>query len=151
MHERLFTEIEGSYEELATLVRQIAPTRAAHPNLLGTWSAKEILAHLIGWEEEAVMVLCAMRDGTPLPQPIADEHAFNARSVERRQEKSWEELHLEWRETHHALMAVVSSMPAAQQDDARVVNWLQGSTINHYRLHQSDFAKAAEPPPNDTP
>jgi hypothetical protein len=125
-----------------SLLEQISPESAMEPNLLGWWSANQILAHLIGWQEGAMAVLIAVRDNETLPSD-EDEDSFNAKSVDRRADKSWTEMKNDFAETNNALLSLARSLSEIAWQDPNVSGWLRGSTVNHYPIHRADFRRIA--------
>jgi len=58
----------------------------------GTWSLKDILAHLVGWQEANAIGLDQMANGErpTIPGWEGDTDQFNAKTVERFRDESWE-------------------------------------------------------------
>jgi hypothetical protein len=69
MDEQLLHQIATEHTAMSTLVQQIPAEIATQPQLLGHWSAHELLAHLIGWQAAAIEVLLAVRNQTTAPDP----------------------------------------------------------------------------------
>jgi len=140
MDAQLLDQIALNHAAMSALVEQIPAEIAVQPQLLGHWSAHALLAHLIGWQATAIEVLCAVRDQTTAPDPD-DEDEFNAASVAARHNLTWTELQQAFATTNATLLATARSLTARQWEDPRVAGWLQGSTINHYQIHQQDFQR----------
>ncbi len=58
----------------------------------GTWSLKDILAHLVAWQEANAIGLEQMANGERpnLPGWEGDDDSFNAKAVERFRDEPWE-------------------------------------------------------------
>jgi uncharacterized damage-inducible protein DinB len=58
----------------------------------GTWALKDILAHLVGWQEANAIGLEQMANGErpAIPGWEGDDDSFNAKSVERFRDEPWE-------------------------------------------------------------
>ncbi len=133
-------KIEASHQQISAVIQQITPEQAEKPDILGYWSAKQILAHLIGWQSKAIEVIEGVRDNVEVETPT-DDDAFNAIEVAKREGESWDELKQEFEQTYRELVALVELLPDDIYEHPNV-GWLSGSTIFHYRLHQPDLEKA---------
>src|SRR5437868_13730450 len=70
---------------------------------LGTWSVREIVAHIIGWHREMTPALQRIARGErPVPEGVSydDVDAWNARFVEARRDISVADLLLELDKSH---------------------------------------------------
>ena len=77
----LLYEIESANQDLEALLMTVLFDSALRPDLLGEWSARDLAAHFIGWQEVAIGVLSAIRDGAPVPSYEEDEDAFNTATL----------------------------------------------------------------------
>ena len=141
MDDVLLAAIEASHADLSRLLGTLSEEEAARPHRLGDWSAKAILAHLIGWEAKGIEALTAIgEERTPLKAPETD--AFNAASVQDRQGASWAELRAEFDTTHRTLLDLARALPDAAWQRRRTTLWLRAVTIEHYQEHRPHFAPA---------
>jgi len=86
------------------------------PGACGTWSVKDIVAHLASYEVVLVDVLQSVLDAqaaTPvLDKFLADYEGFNDREVELRRPKSFGEVQQEYEEHHARAMELLGYIPA---------------------------------------
>ena len=84
---------------------------------LGTWSIKEVLAHLIGWDNANMEAVQAVQDGR-LPAFYdhydRDWRTYNALLVSHYGQEDFAQLITAVRASHHALLHLVQGIPAAE-------------------------------------
>jgi len=113
------------------------------PGVVGEWSVKDVLAHVLTWQEEALRHLPVVaRGGTP-PR-YATTHggidAFNARMAERKRDLSLGDVCRRLDETQRRLVDLIRSAPEDQlSGDTRFRRRLRLDTYGHYRLHASSI------------
>jgi hypothetical protein len=89
----------GREREAATLYAHVDDSE---PEVAGSWTTKDVLAHLTAWRENAIAELDTLRTGSPLPQIAeaglenekiyARTHALPAGTVLEGAAQSWERL-----------------------------------------------------------
>ena len=106
---------------------------------LGTWSAKNIVAHLSGWQREMAPALERIARGEkPFAAAVSydDVDGWNARFVAARRETPAADLLLELDETHQHLMNAASAVPDERFQPGRTAWKLVDQTsAEHYREH----------------
>lgn len=138
----LIGQMKAAHSDFMRAADRITEQQATVPNLLGNWSAKDILAHLVNWQTKALEVVEGARDGRTIEQP-ADDDEFNAQSVERYRAWTWEETKMQLERSAQNLIQLARTLPDATWSHPDS-NWLLGSTIYHYPTHQPDIEQAAE-------
>ncbi len=90
---KLLAVIERAQVDQAALVAQLSDAEKAAVGEPDHWAAKDQIAHLNFWRDDALRRLIALRDGVPAPDPIEDDDdVVNARVFARYQSTSWREL-----------------------------------------------------------
>ena len=86
--ERLLEELKSGRERLEATLAGVSEEQMTAPGAVGDWSVKDLLAHLIFWEQAPVRALRAEARGEPGRLPSDDEGAdrLNARAVAERRE-----------------------------------------------------------------
>jgi hypothetical protein len=106
---------------------------------LGTWSIKEIVAHMAGWHREMVPVLERLARGErPVPEGVSydDVDAWNARFALPARDTEVTDLLLELDRSHEDLMLAASRVPAARfQAGKTAYRTVDGVSAHHYREH----------------
>jgi uncharacterized damage-inducible protein DinB len=106
----------------------------------GGWSVKDILAHIVGWEDEVIKQFQAF-----LVNPDVDDtydiDSFNESSVSSRKNKTRNEIIEELKSTQEELSAFISTLSQKDIDaEDRFSEWVE-VLINHYKHHMSQLQK----------
>jgi hypothetical protein len=78
--------------------------------LFDTWNLKDIVAHLSNWMVHDIECLSALKEGKePYWEPDVD--GFNAKGIEIRKNKSWEEVYKEFIALGNNLLNIYETLP----------------------------------------
>ena len=110
---------------------------------LGTWSVRDIVAHIIGWQEELRPALQRIARGErPIPEGVSydDVDAWNARFAASRRDAAASEVLLELDRSHEAFMQAAAAVPeerfAAGKTAYRIVDQ---NSAHHYHEHAEEI------------
>ena len=120
------------------------------PGAVGDWSVKDLLAHLIFWEQAPVRALRAEASGEPGQLPPDDEGVdrLNARAVAERRERPPAEVLTEFERSYHELLEVVEPLSDEDLNDPGRYAWtggkplwriIAGESYLHYREHDEEL------------
>lgn len=102
---------------------------------MGYESLHDLLAHVLAWWEEAMIIVRAIAEGRPFERKKYDFDVFNAAAVARY--KPWEEdafmAHFE--KTRRDMGADLRAMSEAVFGNRRVTAWLDAVILQHAREH----------------
>jgi hypothetical protein len=106
---------------------------------LGTWSVRDIAAHIAGWHREMVPVLERLSRGErPLAPGVSydDVDGWNERFAAARRGTAVADVLLELDETHEAFMKAAAAVPAERFQPGKTA-WkiVDGNSAHHYREH----------------
>ncbi|MBI3944278.1 MAG: DinB family protein [Chloroflexi bacterium] len=111
--------------DLAAVRSQIVEIAGSLPSdkqdqvFLGTWSIKELLAHLIGWDFTNIAAIQAVRSGK-LPDFYAyrdkDWSSYNAMLVSQYRQEDYRELLSAVKDSHQQLISFLETIPAGELD-----------------------------------
>jgi hypothetical protein len=135
-------------ELLAAAEREYAAFSAALKGLddarmtevwLGTWSAKDIVAHMAGWHREMIPVLERLARGErPLPEGVSydDVDAWNAKFAAARRGTPTEEIRRELEASHGAFLKAAAAVPAERYQPGKTA-WkvVDLNSAHHYQEH----------------
>ena len=109
------------------------------PGVTGTWSVRDIIAHVTWWEEESLRHLPLVREGRRPPRysvSYGGIDAFNALMTERRRPLSLAEVLRQQAEVHARLVAYAREAPAELlATETRFRRRLRLDTYGHYPKH----------------
>ena len=106
---------------------------------LGTWSVRDIVAHIIGWHEEMGPALERLaRNERPVPDGVSyeDVDAWNARFAAARRDTPVADVLLELDKTHEYFLRVAAAVPAERFQPGKTA-WkiVDQNSAHHYREH----------------
>lgn len=137
--EQLLDKLEKAWADLKASYAGLSEAQMTEPGVTGTWSVKDILAHVTTWEEEALKMLPLLRKGVTPPR-YADAYgglnAFNALMSERKRGLSLSEVLAQLDDTHRRLIEYVHSVPDDLfTTETRFRRRLRLDTYSHYPEH----------------
>ena len=106
---------------------------------LGTWSIKDIVAHIVGWHGEMAGALERLARGErPVPPGVSydDVDAWNARFVAARRGAEAADLLLELDKSHERFMHLADAVPEERFEPGKTAyRIVDGNSAHHYREH----------------
>jgi hypothetical protein len=112
--EQLLADLTGARQEVLAAAMALPPEGQDTP-FLGTWSAHDIVAHLVGWDYANLGAIEAIR-ASRLPAFYEhydrDWRTFNAGLVAQHKQETLEETMAVAQASHHALLTAVAALPA---------------------------------------
>lgn len=116
-------EFEQAYETLITVAEQYPEDLKTQAGVTGTWSAREVLAHLCGWLAEAKRRY--PRYGRGAGEIKYEIDNFNAVSIRMREGKEYDQILDELRTSVEQLTTMARAITEQKyQRDGRYINWL---------------------------
>jgi len=136
---QLLKKVDARWEDLVGSYAGLSDADLTEPGVTGTWSVKDIIAHVTVWEEEALAHLPVVLTGRRPPRYSVTHggiNAFNAQMTQRHRDLSLAEV-IERRDaTHSRLLEFIRGVPAsAFEGDTRFRRRLRLDTDGHYALH----------------
>lgn len=134
--EELLARIDQHWQALRDELDQIPDERKAEPNVVGTWSVKDVVGHIAVWDE-----VDARRVERALGKPDVEIEEMpwqerNDREAAARANRSLAENQAEAAQAHQHLVSTVRSLE--QADAAVAAEWIAGlpeDTCDHYAEH----------------
>jgi hypothetical protein len=138
--------LAGAETELTALKQSLAGLDEAALTEVwcGTWSVRDILAHMVGWHRELIPALERLTRGErPVPEGTdysTDVDAWNARFVEARRDWTAQRARTELDASHRDFMRAAAAVDAARFDPARTAYRLVDlNSRHHYQEHRADI------------
>lgn len=137
---KLLEELSNLQGEFIEVAQQIAKPKRNQPGVCGSWSPKQVAAHITGWEKEITRQFELFRDG--LEEAIEyDIDEFNKESVQKRDHLSWEETITELQQAHEQFSEKAMSISSRElANNTEYKEWVEVQ-INHYRHHINQLKK----------
>src|SRR5213593_2363627 len=136
---RLLQRLDQAWEALRESYAGLSDAELLRPGVTGTWSIKDIIAHVTWWEEEALKHLPLILAGGRPPRysvTYGGIDAFNAKMTKQRQNLTLAEVLRQRDDVHGRLIALVRSAPETQvTGETRFRRRLRLDTYGHYPKH----------------
>jgi hypothetical protein len=102
---------------------------------IGFESFRDLLAHVLAWWEEAMVIVRAIAEARPFERKTYDLDAFNAEAVAKY--KPWAEVEFmaHFEKTRQEMGADLRSMDETVFEKRRVGAWLDAAILHHAREH----------------
>jgi hypothetical protein len=99
-----------------------------------SWSVKDVLSHIVGWEVEVVKQFNAFIT-IPDVDDTYDINSFNKSAVESRNHLSWDQIVTELKTAQAELSGFLSNLTQNEIDEEkRFIEWIK-VLVNHYAHH----------------
>ena len=102
------------------------PTAWETAGACGEWSVKDIIAHLASYEQVLVDILATFTAGGPTPTLntfLEMGGKFNDNEVNRRKEKTIQDVLSEFNDTHSQVMSLIANIPAETLRQTGTLPW----------------------------
>jgi hypothetical protein len=144
--EQLIAELEQAREVMRGLLRDLEAAHAESRELYPTWTIKELLAHITGWDDACIASLQAHSQGTAPATPAARGiNPYNASTVAERQALPLEHVIKEWEQTREAFKQAIRDLPDEKFREAFVFPWgpkdTLGNMITIFAEHEIEHAE----------
>jgi hypothetical protein len=153
--------LDRQYQELLT---SLVDADWERPGTIGggDWSLRDLVGHIMSWEELALGTISAAETDRPPPWPKGDIDEINREMVARQGQLPLEELRQRSTKTHAQLIQIISELPAATwvtpismgDDPPLELNELVGRVLGaddhpfgHLTAHLGDLRSFAEAAP----
>lgn len=124
--QKLIQQLDEAHTAMHKILDEVEPNKELYP----TWTIKEILAHIIGWDEVSETALRAhARDeeaGTPAARGI--DH-YNAHSVSTRQALSYDQIVKEWAFSREQFKQAILDLTDEKMGESLLFPWGQTGTV----------------------
>ncbi len=151
--QEILEELEAEFHRWEEQLSRLRIDEITTSRLPNGWSIKDLMAHLMAWQQVTTARLeAARRDESPvLPEwlagadPESDEelHRFNARIFEFHRERPWPQVHQEWRTGFLKVLNLGKELPEEDLVEKGRYPWLNGYPLlavleGTYEHHHED-------------
>ena len=136
---RLLKRVDARWQELVASCAGLSAEDMTRPGVTGTWSVKDIVAHVTVWEDEALAHLPVVLAGKRPPRYSVTHggiNAFNLKMTQRNRSLALAEVMRLRDDTHRQLVEIVQGVPESEcGSDTRFRRRLRLDTYGHYAVH----------------
>lgn len=137
--QQLLKQMEKAWTALQESFSGLSAADLTEPGIAGTWSVRDVLAHVTTWEEESLKHLPLILSGGKPPRysvQYGGIDAFNALMTEQKRGLSLSAVLQQMEETHRRLIHYVGGAPEEQlKRETRFRRRLRLDTYGHYSKH----------------
>ncbi len=149
--EELLEKIKQERYLLEETLSKLSQSDMNIPAFESGWTAKDILAHILSWEQLMVKWIgMALNGETPNDRPQSDEiiNAMNAEIFANNQNRDLLGILQEFKTSHQQALEVIEGLSEGQLNDPALAPWRQGrplwllvmgNTWEHYMEHRQDI------------
>ena len=147
--------IGSSYAALERTIGQLSDTQLTAP-IDGSWSAKDILAHIAAWEQVTIHFHVGDRSFeevtqlTNIPYATTPVDQINEAFYERDRDLSLAQVLQSFRTSHQELLAMLDGMSEADlfepytpagRSGGPLIEWIIGDSYDHYDEHHATMQR----------
>jgi uncharacterized protein (TIGR03083 family) len=123
---QLVEGLDASHAAMQTLLNEVEQNWEVYPG----WTIRQVLAHLTGWDEATTASIRAyIEGGEAAIASYRGINAYNAQSVETRQDLSYEQTRREWELARDDLKTAILAVPDEKFDGLVMTPWGERATI----------------------
>jgi uncharacterized damage-inducible protein DinB len=155
---QLIDQLVEEHERLKTVLSGLSLSQWNEPGVSGTWSVKDVLAHIIADEQNILQALEFALRGEPLSREYRDLDAFNQRVIEDYRSVPVGDIQNMWDQSYEK---VISAVYQLKEDDfspassitraigASIKDTVGDKTYEHYAEHRAQIENwlASKQPP----
>jgi hypothetical protein len=128
--EQMIAELDHAHEQMRMLLRDLEAAHAASRELYPTWTVKELLAHVSGWDDACIASLQAYTRGDVPATPAARGiDLYNQSSVAEREALSLDHVIREWEQTREVFKQAIRDFAPEKVDEQFVFPWGPKGTL----------------------
>jgi hypothetical protein len=141
----ILQRLDAEHNRLLATVAELSPAQLLEAGALGTWSVKDILAHLVHWTRFPTHEINAALQGRKFDYDARHEDEINAQSVSHYRDRSPAEVIADFERAYDQVLILVESLPdsAFERDNElekllgdSIAGVLNNNTYDHYALHE---------------
>ena len=144
--EELLESIKTTREQLVKKYSNLTPEQMIWPGSMGYWSVKDVLAHLVDWEQRLISWYKAGQEGkvpeTPAPgMSWRDLSKLNQIGYEQHKDEPLEDVLAQFEESFQEILALVEGMTEQEifvpkhfewTGESALLSWIAANTSSHY-------------------
>jgi hypothetical protein len=156
--DQLLKDILAERRRLEKHLSALSAEDMIRPGVTGTWSVKDILAHLVAWERffldwYSTGVRGCIPEVTPVGMGQKTIDALNQQIYEKNQARSLDDILTEFHASYQEIVTIIEAIPEEDMfvhgrfswtDKLTLADYIAGNTCNHYAWAKSQIRKRAK-------
>jgi len=142
----LLEELKSARAELLEALEGLTPEQMMRPGVVGFWSVKDMLSHLVAWESELVTALNqAQNKKIPSILRIEDIDEWNEEQYHANARRLLDAALADFEGVHWMLLKMVDEYNERDLTDNRRYSWMEGESLGYLVedsavIHERDHA-----------
>jgi uncharacterized protein (TIGR03083 family) len=137
--DELLVAIDRERGELETLLATLTPAQMSEPGIVGDWSVKDVLAHLIEWEQMCLGWYAAGLRGEipPLPAPgfkWSQTPQLNQQIYEKHRDRPLDEVLDQFQASHREILGIIQELSNEDLFTPGRYAWTKKNTLGTYMV-----------------
>lgn len=127
-------DVRAARAALHDAIDGLTPDEMLQAGVVGMWSIKDTLAHLVSWEAELVTALSKLEQHKTRPPRIVqidDIDEWNAEQYHTNVRRTLDDVLQDFEGVHRQLLRAIDELSDADLDDNRRYPWMEGETISY--------------------
>ncbi|NLE50604.1 MAG: ClbS/DfsB family four-helix bundle protein [Chloroflexi bacterium] len=136
----LIADIQAARERLLKAIDGLTDDQMMRPGVVGIWSVKDTLGHIVAWEAELVTTLSRLdqyRRRPPDIVEIEDIDEWNAEQYHTNARRTLQAVLDDFHGVHKHLLQVLDELDERTLDDNRRFPWMEGEPLSYLVLENS--------------
>lgn len=145
--QEMLTELAAARAQLVDALSGLSPEHMLITGVVGLWSAKDMLGHLVAWESEVVTALNQIQNKRlPSILKIEDIDEWNAEQQRVNVRRPLDAILADFESVHRMLHQMVSDLDEQTLTDHRRFRWMEGEPLwylieENVTLHEREHAE----------
>lgn len=134
MKQQFIEAVRAERQALLSAVEGVAHATLSTVPVYGTWTAKDVLAHLAAIDVACLGALRQSVKGEDVTWPwesYPDGDSYNAAEVAKRRDRSFSQVRAELERTHRVLLTELEKLPDSWNEDDSPIGWLPSHDQEH--------------------
>lgn len=142
----ILQELNEARTDLLDAIAGLTHDQMMRPGVVGMWSVKDLLSHLVAWESELVTSLNQVQNGRmPSILRIDDIDGWNEEQYHAGARRLLEAVRADFDGVHHMLLQIVNDFDEQSLVNNRRYRWMEGEPLAYLieenaTLHERDHA-----------
>jgi uncharacterized protein DUF1706 len=147
LKKEMLSEIAAARDDLNRALDGLAPDKMLITGVVGIWSIKDVLAHLVAWESEVVTALNHVQNKRmPAILKVDDIDEWNAEQYRISVRRPLEAVLADFEGVHRMLRQMVADFDEQHLTDRRRYRWMEGEPLwalveENVVLHEREHAE----------
>lgn len=144
----ILRRLRAEHRRLCVTLEQLTPAQVVQPDVVGYWSVKDVVSHLVFWNQFVVDEVNAAVAGKVHPHPPGTGDEINAQAVAEYDGRDWDKVHILFEQSCEQIITLVQTLPEEafepgnrieQVLEETIHGALANNTYEHWPVHEAQI------------